>query len=484
MDLINRRCVAASAVAVLSSCALGAGAATPEASAASRAPAAVVATRAPDRAGTSSDATLRRFCAYGHCFTIGFPRAPSVKSFAKTAPLNLWVLGGPATVWIEGASVSSLGITSSSSSSLPSSPSGPRYAVIEAVLPKPANAALIHDEGLFTEAASRAMKVRIDVRFLTVDHEPAVQYQEVYSNPSYHSSAELVAVAPHTLFTILVSTPGAPAAAAFVDSFTLAPSTRTASFSTAPRRSSSGATLASASNLVASSRLALDSTASPPVRTGPDAIWSRATKGGQVGAAESCLRAGSTVAETRACVAHYMATHGASPAAVSFFVTTGTYLLRYLATGPVDLGYTLSEFPMDCGCGGFLVLNGRPPYLRPPNPSLVTSAYRPLQVAYERAGGFRPGFDPLFVLSPPALQAAHRLAGGGEELDLQFPLYDACNACATPYRAQMSYRFSAAGALSGSDNEGPCLGPPPGGVSRQVAVEEPACPKVVATEPA
>lgn len=222
----------------------------------------------------------------------------------------------------------------------------------------------------------------------------------------------------------------------------------------------------------------LDRAATAQARIGPGAVWSQAAKGGQVGAFESC---GSTISSTKAyqaCVARYMAAHGASAAAVAFFEATDTYLIRYLDTGEVDFGYTLSGHPMSGGFVFYVLLNGEPPYMVPKAPSLVTPAYLPLQAAFARANGFRPGTDPLEDFGrAPDLQAANRLPGGGEEMQLQFPL-TTCTACGTAYRAQLTLRFSAAGALSGSLNEGPCVGLGPG---TEVLVKEPSCPKVLAT---
>ena len=217
-------------------------------------------------------------------------------------------------------------------------------------------------------------------------------------------------------------------------------------------------------------------------RIGPGAIWQRATKGGQVDVFEACAAAARTSGgTTQACASRYMAAHGASAAAVAFFEATDTYLVRFLGTGRVDLGYTLSAFPMDCGCLGWLFLNGRPPERRAPGPSLATAAYSSLQLAYRLAGGYRAGFDPLFLLYPPDLEAARTLPGGTQELWLQFPINDACNACGTPYRARAMYRFSTSGALAGVVNLGPCRAEAPAGTApTDVAVKAPDCPAVVA----
>ena len=223
----------------------------------------------------------------------------------------------------------------------------------------------------------------------------------------------------------------------------------------------------------------------PPAggRVGPSAVWQRATTGGQVGVSEACTGAAMTSAGAiRACAARYMAAHGASAAAVAFYEATGSYLIRFLDTGRVDLGYTLSELPMDCGCLGWLLLNGRPPEKSPPAPSLMTPAYAPLQRAYRLAGGYHPGFNPLFLFSPPDLETARTLPGGTEELWVQLPINDACNACATPYRARTLYRLSPAGALTSMVSLGPCLAvAPPGSAATTVEVTEPACPPVAAT---
>ncbi len=217
-------------------------------------------------------------------------------------------------------------------------------------------------------------------------------------------------------------------------------------------------------------------------RTGPSAVWPDATRGGQVAVSQLCFAATASAAAVQACVARYMAAHGASAAAVAFFEATRTYLIRFLDTGRVDIGYTLSEFPMDCGCFGWILLNGRPSDLRPPLPSLTTPAYATLQRAYRLAGGYRPGFNPLFVFYPPDLEAARSLPNGTEELWLQLPLNDACNACATPYRARALYRLSPGGALASTVSLGPCLATAAaGGVATKVEVTEPACPPVVAS---
>ena len=222
----------------------------------------------------------------------------------------------------------------------------------------------------------------------------------------------------------------------------------------------------------------------PPAggRVGPSAVWQRATTGGQVGVFEACAAATASAGATRACAARYMAAHGASAAAVAFFEATGSYLIRFLDTGRVDVGYTLSELPMDCGCAGWILLNGRPPEDSPPGPSLMTAAYAPLQRAYRLAGGYRPGFDPLFLLSPPDLETARTLPDGTEALWVQLPINDACDACATPYRARALYRLSPGGVLTGVVSLGPCLGATlPGSAATKVEVTEPACPPVAAT---
>ena len=230
------------------------------------------------------------------------------------------------------------------------------------------------------------------------------------------------------------------------------------------------------------------STASAPLsagRVGPGAVWRDATKGGQVGVFQTCFAATAPASVVRACIARYMAAHGASAAAIAFFEATQTYLIRFLDTGRVDIGYTLSELPMDCGCVDWILLNGRPADMRPKAPSLTTPVYAPLQRAYRLASGYRPGFDPLLVLQPPDLEAARTLPGGTEELWVQFPLNDACNACATPYRARAFYRLSPAGDLTSVVSLGPCLTTvPQGSAASKVHVAEPACPPVASNDAA
>ena len=220
-------------------------------------------------------------------------------------------------------------------------------------------------------------------------------------------------------------------------------------------------------------------------RIGPSSVWRDATKGGQVAVFETCFAAAASPGTARACAARYMAAHGASAAAVAFFEATQTYLIRFLDTGRVDVGYTLTELPMDCGCVDWILLNGRPPDLRPQAPLLTTPSYAPLQRAYRLAGGYRPGFNPLFILDPPGLETARTLSGGAEELWVEFPLNDACNACATPYRARALYRFSPAGVLKSVVGLGPCLATVlPGGAATEVDVAEPACPVVASNDAA
>ena len=52
--------------------------------------------------------------------------------------------------------------------------------------------------------------------------------------------------------------------------------------------------------------------------------------------------------------------------------------------------------------------------------------------------------------SPPSVESARSLGGGGEEIVFQFPLNDLCNACTTPYRARVADPVSAAGAFEGT----------------------------------
>lgn len=218
-------------------------------------------------------------------------------------------------------------------------------------------------------------------------------------------------------------------------------------------------------------------------RIGPSAVWSL-WRTGQPGAAEACIYSHSPAlspAQLKNCVERFMRAHGASPAAVAYFDTTGSYLVGFADAGLVDLGYTLSAVPMDCGCFSYVLLNGAHQDLVPPVPSLASPAYAKLRQAYRLSSGYS-GLSYLF--RPPFLEAARMLAGRGEELVLQFQLNDICNACATPYRARVGYRLSETGALVGSVSLGPCLGPmPPSSAARTVKVEEPTCPPVLAGPP-
>lgn len=223
--------------------------------------------------------------------------------------------------------------------------------------------------------------------------------------------------------------------------------------------------------------------AAPAPRIGPNAVW-RDWRRGQGQAAEVCVYAhppapGST-AQAKDCIDRFMVAHGASSAAVAYFDTTGTYLVGFIDSGRVDVGYSLSEVPMDCGCFGYVLLNGLHPYLVPHVASLTTAAYAKLQRAYRLPSGA----SGLFYFSPPFVEAARKLRSGGETLVLQFPLNDICNACATPYRARASYRFSAIGALVAMVSLGPCEGPKPReSGAPKVTVVEPACPRPLASPP-
>jgi photosystem II stability/assembly factor-like uncharacterized protein len=229
--------------------------------------------------------------------------------------------------------------------------------------------------------------------------------------------------------------------------------------------------------------IAVPTVPSPPARFGSNAVWPQATFEGQMGVFKTCTGpAFTTRAEVQACAARYMAAHGASPAAVAFFEATGSYLIRFVATGRVDLGYTLSELPMDCGCFGWLILNGRPLEQHPPWPSITTPAYASLERAFRVSAAYGTHFYSLFLFVPPDLEEARTLPGGSDELWLQFPINNICDACTTPYRARALYRFSATGTLSQVVGLGPCRAKSQAGaVPTKVSVPEPACPPVIAT---
>ena len=222
---------------------------------------------------------------------------------------------------------------------------------------------------------------------------------------------------------------------------------------------------------------------STAARIGPHAVWRDALRG-QAAAAEACIfsrRPTPSSAQVKSCIARYMRAHGASTAAVAYFEATGSYLISFVDTGRIDVGYTLSEEPMDCGCFGYVLLNGAHQYLVLPAPSLASPAYAKLRRAYRLPSGHT-GLSYLYF--PPFLESARKRAGGGEDLIFQFVLNDVCNACATPYRARAAYLFSSAGALVGSVSLGPCLGPQPkGSAAGKVDVKEPACPPTRAGPP-
>ncbi len=222
---------------------------------------------------------------------------------------------------------------------------------------------------------------------------------------------------------------------------------------------------------------------STAARIGPHAVWRGALRG-QAAAAEACIfsrRPTPSSAQVKSCIARYMRAHGASTAAVAYFEATGSYLISFVDTGRIDVGYTLSEEPMDCGCFGYVLLNGAHQYLVLPAPSLASPAYAKLRRAYRLPSGHT-GLSYLYF--PPFLESARKRAGGGEDLIFQFVLNDVCNACATPYRARAAYLFSSVGALVGSVSLGPCLGPQPkGSAAGKVDVKEPACPPTRAGPP-
>jgi hypothetical protein len=221
-----------------------------------------------------------------------------------------------------------------------------------------------------------------------------------------------------------------------------------------------------------------------PSRVQPSAVWAEALHY-QAEADQHCTSLLHLVAATKlkGCIDQFMRTHGPSAEAVAYFMATGSYLAGFVNTGPVDVGYTLSSEPMDCGCFGYVLLNGQHQYLAPPGPVLATPSYASLRQAYRMPSGGT-GLEPD-PDSPPFVESARSLQEGGEEIVFQFPLNDLCNACATPYRARQSDLISAAGAVLGSLSLGPCLGPTPpsGGITGKAKVREPACPRTVAGPP-
>ncbi len=225
------------------------------------------------------------------------------------------------------------------------------------------------------------------------------------------------------------------------------------------------------------------SAASPTTshRIGPSAIW-RDWRTGQPAAALACAHSGNTRANLRSCIDRFMKVHAASASAIGYFNATGSYLIGFVQSGHVDLGYTLSEAPMDCGCFGAVLLNGKPPFRLPQGPSLASPAYAKLRQAYRLPSGQTGLTYPYSLL--PFLESEHQLTKGGEELVLQLPLNDLCSACVTPYRARVALRFSALGTLIGTISLGPCLVTlPPANSSETIPVREPACPPTIASPP-
>lgn len=187
-------------------------------------------------------------------------------------------------------------------------------------------------------------------------------------------------------------------------------------------------------------------------RIGPEAVWKQALAD-QIPARKTCRRP--LPGEDRACLARFMRAHGASPQAASFLDATSSYLIAFINTGKVDLGFTLSSFPANDDLG-YLLLNSSKQYFHPPLPSLASPSYAKLRRAYRLPAGP----TALTVVTDsivPWLEKASRPSTGGEDIVLQFPLYDGCAACTTPYRARIGYRFSARGDFVGTVSLGPCL---------------------------
>ncbi len=206
---------------------------------------------------------------------------------------------------------------------------------------------------------------------------------------------------------------------------------------------------------------------SAPARIGPSAVWPAAWRD-QVQVFTDCARA---PAGQRPCIERFMRSRGASGAAISFFAATGRYLTAFVDTGRVDVGYTAPSSPMSGGGGGFVLLNGRPPDLVPRLPSLASPAYAQLRAAYRLAAGA----SALDILSGvPWLETARTQPNGRETIVVQYPINDQCNACATPYRARVAYRFSSADAYVGMAGLGPCERRLPGEPAGRI--REPACP--------
>lgn len=208
-------------------------------------------------------------------------------------------------------------------------------------------------------------------------------------------------------------------------------------------------------------------------RIGPEAVWKQALAD-QFTAWKGCRRP--LPGEDRASFARFMRAHGASPQAASFPDATSSYLIAFINTGEVDLGFTLSSFPANDDLG-YLLLNSSKQYFHPPLPSLASPSYANLRHAY----GLPAGPTALTVVTDsivPWLEKASRPSTGGEEIVLQFPLYDGCAACTTPYRARIGYRFSARGDFVATVSLGPCLSR--GHEKLSANVREPVWPSVSA----
>lgn len=236
----------------------------------------------------------------------------------------------------------------------------------------------------------------------------------------------------------------------------------------------------SAPNLTPSLLCPVERTTTPPgrlaFRVGPSSVWSHAV---QIVAGQ-CL--GDTTSEQRHCVEQFMAAHGASPEAIAYFAATGLFLIGFVNTGRVDVGYTVTPQPMDCGCFGYMLLNGQPQYLVPPGPTLASATYAKLRAAYRLPSGST-GLE-LDPDSAPFVESAGPVQGGREDIVLQFPLNNLCNACTTPYRARVAELLSSAGRLLASSSLGPChvlLGP--GNLGGKMKVQEPACLRTIAHAP-
>lgn len=204
-------------------------------------------------------------------------------------------------------------------------------------------------------------------------------------------------------------------------------------------------------------------------RIGPDAVWKQALTD-QLQAWKGCRRPVPGV--DRACFVRFIRAHGASTQAVSFFDSTGSYLIAFVDTGKVDLGYMLSSFPANDDLN-YLLLNSAQPYFHPPLPSLAAPSYAKLRRAYRLASGAT-GLTAETDSILPWLETSTTLHGGDSEIVLQFQLYDRCAACTTPYRARAAYRFSARGKFLGAVPLNPCLSADRQGLA--ATVQEPVCP--------